>query len=61
VQGLEGSRGRLHTQAWYRYWVNEDWQRATYAWQAVLLLDPQDAYARAWVEQAEEKAALGPW
>jgi hypothetical protein len=61
VQGLEWSRGRLNTQAWYRYWVNEDWQRAAYAWRAVLLLDPQDVYARAWVEEAEEKAALDPW
>ena len=60
VQGLERSKGRLNGQAWYRYWINEDWQRAAYTWQAVLLLDPQDAYAGAWVEQAEERAAQAP-
>jgi len=60
VRGLERAEMRLGGQAWYRYWVNEDWQRAVYAWRAVLLLDPQDAYAGAWAEQAEERAALGP-
>jgi len=60
VRGLEWAEGRLSGQAWYRYWVGEDWQRAAYAWQAVLLLDPQDAYASAWVGQAEERAALTP-
>jgi hypothetical protein len=60
VQGLERAKGRLKGQAWYRYWVYEDWQRAAYALRAVLLLDPQDAYAGAWIEQAEERAALGP-
>ncbi len=57
VRGLEWAEMRLSGQAWYRYWVNQDWQRAAYAWRAVLLLDPQDAYARAWVGQAEERAA----
>ena len=60
VQGLERAELRLNGQAWYRYWVSEDWRRAVYAWRAVLLLDPQDAYARTWVELAEERAALGP-
>jgi hypothetical protein len=57
VQGLERAELRLNGQAWYRYWVSEDWQRATYAWRAVQLLDPQDAYVGAWVEQAEKRAA----
>jgi len=60
AQGLEWAESRLSGQAWYRYWVNEDWQRAAYALRAVLLLDPQDAYAGSWVEQAEERAALAP-
>jgi hypothetical protein len=60
VRGLEWAESRLNGQAWYRYWVDEDWQRAMYAWQAVLLLDPQDTYAGAWVEQAEERTAQGP-
>jgi thioredoxin-like negative regulator of GroEL len=60
VQGLEWAESRLNGQAWYRYWVSEDWQRAAYALRAVLLLDPQDAYAGSWVDQAEERAALNP-
>jgi hypothetical protein len=60
VRGLEWAELRLNGQAWYRYWVGEDWQRAAYAWNTALLLDPQDSYAAAWVEQAEERAALNP-
>ncbi|MEE8391440.1 MAG: tetratricopeptide repeat protein, partial [Anaerolineae bacterium] len=60
VRGLDWAESRLNGQAWYRYWVNEDWQRATYAWRTVLLLDPQDAYAGAWVKQAEQRATQGP-
>jgi tetratricopeptide (TPR) repeat protein len=60
VRGLEWAESRLNGQAWYRYWVGEDWQRAAYAWNTALILNPQDAYAAAWVEQAEERAALGP-
>jgi len=56
VRGLEWAEMRLNGQAWYRYWINQDWQRAAYAWRAVLLLDPQDAYATGWVGQAEERA-----
>jgi hypothetical protein len=60
VRGLDWAEMRLDGQAWYRYWVNQDWQRAAYAWRAVLLLDPEDAYARGWVGQAEERAAGSP-
>jgi len=60
ARGLEWAESRLNGQAWYRYWVNEDWQRAAYALRAVLLLDPENAYAGGWIESAEEKAAQGP-
>ena len=60
VHGLDWAEMRLNGQAWYRYWINQDWQRAAYAWQTVLLLDPQDAYARAWARQAEERAVGSP-
>ena len=60
VRGLEGAEGRLSGQAWYRYWVGEDWQRAAYAWNTVLILNPQDSYAATWVQPAEERAAQSP-
>jgi hypothetical protein len=60
VRGLEWAESRLGGQVWYRYWVNEDWQRVAYAWRAVLLLDPENAHAGEWIERAEEKAAQGP-
>lgn len=31
VRGLKWAESRLDGQAFYRYWVNEDWQRAAYA------------------------------
>jgi hypothetical protein len=45
VRGLPWAIGRFNTQAWYRYFRQTDYTRATYAWQAVLALDPTDATA----------------
>ncbi len=60
ARGLEWAESRLNGQAWYRYWVSGGWQRAAYAWRAVLLLDPENAYAGGRIKRAEEKAAQGP-
>ena len=57
---IERAELRLNGQAYYRYAVNEAWQRAVYAWRTVLLLDPENAYAGRWIERAEERAALAP-
>lgn len=45
VSGLPWAVGRLNTQAWYRYYRQEDYERAAFAWQAVLLLDPTNTQA----------------
>ena len=41
VAGLTWAEPRLLGQAWFRYWLNQDYRRAADAWQAVLLLNPQ--------------------
>jgi O-antigen ligase len=56
VEGLARADERLEGQAWYRYWLGEDWRRAAYAWRAILILDPDNARARQRAEQAEAKA-----
>lgn len=56
VRGLERAETRLDGEAFYRYWLGEDWQRAAYAWRAVLRLDPENARVRQAVKRAEEKA-----
>ncbi len=53
--GVPWAVARLSGQAWYRYWVNDDYRRALDAWQTVLLLDPSDQNARYWSEQAIKK------
>ena len=50
VSGLPWATGRLNTQAWYRYYRQADYARANYAWQAVLVLDPNDAHALSGME-----------
>jgi hypothetical protein len=57
VRGLEQAERRWVDQAYYRYWINEDWQRAAYVWQAVLDLDPENAGVRQAVQRAEERVA----
>jgi hypothetical protein len=54
-KGVPWAVGRLSGQAWYRYWVNNDYRRALDAWQTVLLLNPSDQNARYWSEQALQK------
>jgi O-antigen ligase len=57
VRGLERAATRFDGQAFYRYWTSQDWQRAAYAWRAVLRLDPENERVRKSVEYAEEKMA----
>ncbi len=56
VSGLTWAEFRLRGQAWYRYWVGKDYERAANAWQAVLLLNPGDQDLQYWLEQALEKS-----
>lgn len=47
------AEGRLMYQAWYRYTVNRDFQRAANAWQAVLNLNPDNSQAQNGLEEAK--------
>jgi tetratricopeptide (TPR) repeat protein len=55
VHGLTWAERRLQSQAWYRYWRNEDYRRAANAWQAMTLLDPGNADAARWQAEAEAR------
>jgi len=56
VHGTSWAVHRFEGQAWYRYWVHEDYGRAADAWRANLILDPESEYTKRWLEQAEAKA-----
>jgi hypothetical protein len=51
VRGIPWAVDRLFGQAWYRYWLTGDIQRAVNAWQTVLLLDPDNADAQGWLSR----------
>ncbi len=55
VSGIPWAGGRLAFQGWYRYWLGEDYPRAADAWQAVVLLNPQDEEAKVRLEEARKK------
>lgn len=55
VQGLTRAEERLMFHAWYRYWINGDFRRAIDAWQAVLVLNPDNRDAGYWQAQAEAR------
>lgn len=57
VAGIPWAGERLAFQAWYRYWLGEDYPRAADAWRAVLLLNPQDEEAKQRLEEVLEKIA----
>jgi O-Antigen ligase len=54
-QGVAWAEWRMSGQAWYRYWMNNDFRRALDAWQTVLLLDPSNQDASYWSEQAVQQ------
>ena len=56
VRGLERAEMRLGGQAWYRYWVSEDYRRAADAWWAVVELNPENERARHSAAEAEARA-----
>jgi hypothetical protein len=58
VRGLEWAEWRFEGQAWYRYWVNEDYVRAADAWRANLMLNPESEYTKRWLEEAEAKEKI---
>jgi O-antigen ligase len=49
VRGIDWANDRLMWQAWYRYWLDGDIQRAANAWKTVLLLDPANQDAQGWL------------
>jgi hypothetical protein len=55
VQGLTWAEPRLLGDAWYRYWLTQDYRRAADAWSTVLLLNPQAQTIDAWLKQAQSK------
>lgn len=57
VRGLRWAEGRLAGQAWYRYGLARDYQRAADAWAAVVWLNPGNKQAVA--AQAEAAAKAG--
>lgn len=56
VRGLEWAAGRLDGQAFYRYWVGEDYARAADAWRAELALDPGNARVIGAIDAAEARS-----
>lgn len=57
ISGLTWAETRLLGQAWYRYWINQDYRRAADAWRAVFLINPQNQQAVQWQAEAEKKLA----
>jgi tetratricopeptide (TPR) repeat protein len=55
VRNVPQAEGRLMYQTWYRYRQDQDYQRAVYAWQTVLLLNPDNADAKRGLEDAQRR------
>ncbi len=61
VTGLTWAQVRLEGQAWDRYWVNDDFARAAYAWRTIALMQPGGAeYALQRAQEAERRAMQQP-
>lgn len=60
VQGLPRAEGRLMFQAYYRYWVNQDYLRCLDAWRAVKLINPYNREADRWITELEQKLNQKP-
>lgn len=54
-QAISLAEGRLLYQAWYRYTIHQDFQRAANAWKAVLLLNPDNGQAQRGLEEARRQ------
>jgi len=57
IRGLTWARGRLLFQAFYRYWVSQDFVRSVLACDTVLRLNPDDQTAADLLAQARAKLA----
>ncbi len=55
VRGIVQAENRLMYQAWYRYRQDQDYQRAVYAWQTVLLLNPDNQQAQQGLKDAQRR------
>jgi hypothetical protein len=61
ITGLTWAQSRIEGQAWSRYWVNDDFTRAAYAWRTVALVQPECAeYALQRAQEAEKQAVQQP-
>ena len=57
LEEITWAENRLWGQAWYRYWLNQDYARVVQACIAILVLDPGNADAAYLLEQAEKSLA----
>ncbi len=55
VRGMGWAEGRLMLQAYYRYWLSQDYLRCADAWRAVQLLNPQNTQAEQGIQQVLDK------
>jgi putative inorganic carbon (HCO3(-)) transporter len=60
IKGLEWTQVHVGGQAWYRYWLNEDWARAAYAWRTLELLDLGNTRVHKYIVEAESRACQEP-
>jgi putative inorganic carbon (HCO3(-)) transporter len=57
VRGLARAESRILGQAWYRYWLNQDYRRAADAWQTALILNPNNPDIDSWLSEARKNLA----
>ena len=55
VRGLVQAEARLLYHTWYRYHQDRDYMRSIYAWQTVLLLNPDNQQAQHGLEDAQKR------
>jgi hypothetical protein len=56
VRGIGQAEPRFRGQAWYRYWINDDFERAAYFYSAAVALDPTNTDAAFMQAEAERLA-----
>ena len=55
VDGVDWAESRLLFQVGYRYWANRDYQRAVYALQTILTINPDNTEAANWLAKAQNQ------
>jgi tetratricopeptide (TPR) repeat protein len=53
-----GAAERLKSQAWYRYWTQDDFARARDAWTTAARLNPTDEEARRMADMADKRLSV---